>query len=76
MILWFRNAYECARCGERWEDEWSCMCDDRCPVCATEMTPYASEDLSRSPSRAEYEWVLRRKGGPFSLAEVESLLQL
>jgi hypothetical protein len=42
--LWFRNYYRCD-CGEEWEDEWSCTCNDRCPACRTETEPYNSEDL-------------------------------
>lgn len=41
----FRNYYRCEDCGEEWTDKWSCMCDDRCPSCRTEMTPYKSEEL-------------------------------
>ena len=75
MILWFRNFYECVRCGEKWEDEWSCMCNDRCPVCHTEMTPSMSFDLSRNPVGIEYEHVFRRLGRQFSLSEAENLVQ-
>jgi hypothetical protein len=28
-----------------WSDEWSCACDDRCPVCNHEIVPYDSEEL-------------------------------
>ena len=28
-----------------WSDEWSCMCNDRCPVCNHETSPHYSEDL-------------------------------
>jgi hypothetical protein len=41
----YLNYYKCVRCGECWRDEWDCMCDDRCPVCNLEMTPYESDDL-------------------------------
>ena len=37
----FTNYYECS-CGCRWEDNWSCMCNDRCPDCDTEIEPYES----------------------------------
>ncbi len=26
--------YQCS-CGETWQDEWDCLCDDRCPRCNT-----------------------------------------
>jgi hypothetical protein len=46
-MAWFRNHYECARCGSRWTDEWSCMCDDDCQACgARHMSPMKSDDLT------------------------------
>jgi hypothetical protein len=29
-------------CNVQWDDEWSCMCNDECPVCHHEIEPYAS----------------------------------
>lgn len=40
-IVW-RNKYLCD-CGEEWDDEWSCQCDDRCPSCDTSISPLESE---------------------------------
>lgn len=46
-MAWFRNRYNCDRCGGEWFDEWSCMCDDDCPHCgARHMSPSDSEDLT------------------------------
>ena len=42
---WYLNHYKCAECGTEWDDEWDCMCNDRCPVCRAETEPYASEEL-------------------------------
>ena len=67
-MAWFCNYYKCARCGSKWEDEWSCMCDDACPHCGDRhMSPYESADLTeiieercgefvalRSPDSAEH----------------------
>jgi hypothetical protein len=45
-MAWFRNHYDCDRCGGSWSDEWSCTCDDDCPACgARHMSPTESEDL-------------------------------
>jgi hypothetical protein len=42
----FLNHYKCDRCGEEWQDEWSCMVDDDCPACgARHMSPHHSEEL-------------------------------
>jgi len=46
-MAWFLNHYTCARCGHGWIDEWSCMCDDDCPLCgARHMSPVESDDLT------------------------------
>jgi hypothetical protein len=42
----YRNHYHCDRCDVEWEDEWSCMCNDRCPRCNVETEPYQSDDLT------------------------------
>ena len=36
-MAWYIKYYECSKCGELWQDEWDCLCDDRCPVCNTSM---------------------------------------
>ena len=46
-MAWYRNYYKCARCDHKWEDQWSCMCDDDCPDCgARHMSPYDADDLT------------------------------
>jgi len=56
-MAWYRNYYECARCGHRWRDKWSCMCDDDCRSCgARHMSPYNSDDLTE---------VIKEDGGEF-----------
>ena len=46
-MAWCRNFYHCTDCGTHWEDEWSCCCDDECPVCGSgDWSPYESEDLT------------------------------
>lgn len=46
-MAWFRNHYRCGKCGTNWADEWSCMCDDDCPVCgARHWSPVRSDDLT------------------------------
>lgn len=41
--LKFRMSYECL-CGETWEMEHDCCCNDRCPKCDTEIEPYEVVD--------------------------------
>jgi hypothetical protein len=41
----FRNYYRCPYDGAAWIDEWSCMCNDRCPTCRAEIEPYDTEDI-------------------------------
>jgi hypothetical protein len=44
----FRNHYR--HCGQEWTDDWSCQCNDRCPVCRKEIEPYQSDDLTEVAS--------------------------
>jgi hypothetical protein len=39
----FRNYYRCPYDGALWIAEWSCMCNDRCPICRAEIEPHDSE---------------------------------
>ena len=49
----FINYYRCnhedsLESGEpliEWHDNWSAMCNDRCPVCNHEVEPYNSEEI-------------------------------
>lgn len=47
----FRNHYHCDDCDVEWQDDWSCMCNDRCPSCNKEIEPYESEDLAKNSHR-------------------------
>jgi len=40
----YRMSYKCT-CGEKWEMEHDCCCNDRCPKCDTEIEPHNLEDL-------------------------------
>jgi hypothetical protein len=59
-MAWFLNNYRHEDCDAEWTDEWSCMCNDRCPTCDHEIEPYDSEDLSiiveESPTEG---WIVR-----------------
>jgi regulator of RNase E activity RraB len=44
--MWFRNKYHHDECAVSWQDEHSCMCNDRCPSCNAEIEPEDSDDLS------------------------------
>ncbi len=39
---WYLNSYHCDRCDISWDDEWDCMCNDRCPKCNSETDPHES----------------------------------
>lgn len=65
----FLNHYRCP-CGAEWSDEWSCMCNDLCPVCDKEIEPYDSEDLSTTVCEVDNEdpeffsvYAHRKEGG-------------
>ena len=41
----YNNYYHCPACDHDWEDQWDSMCNDRCPVCRSEIEPYTSEEV-------------------------------
>ena len=45
----FRNYYCCPYDRAAWINEWSCMCNDRCPMCRAEIEPCDSEDIWALP---------------------------
>lgn len=74
-LWWFNNQYTCTRCGTSWEDECSCMCDDRCPKCDREMTPYASTYIGYPLTEQEFEFARRRLAGDVDLSQVVALAE-
>jgi predicted nucleic acid-binding Zn-ribbon protein len=52
-MAWFFNHFQCVHCGSEWADEWSCMCDDDCPRCGLNLSPYTSDDLTEIIVREE-----------------------
>jgi predicted nucleic acid-binding Zn-ribbon protein len=58
-MAWYRNHYECGRCGHEWDDEWSCTCDDDCPSCgARHMSPHDSDELTEVIDQDQGEFVV------------------
>ena len=45
-MAWFTNSYRCDACDHAWDDEWSCMVDDECPICGTDTSPDDYTDLT------------------------------
>jgi hypothetical protein len=43
-MAWFNKYYRCP-CGTEWQDEWDCLCDDRCPTCDTSCEPYDHAEI-------------------------------
>lgn len=41
------NHYHCERCDVEWEDAWICACDDECPVCGDDLSPYESTEIDQ-----------------------------
>ncbi len=54
-VRWYKKYYVCPRCATEWTDEWSCLCNDRCPKCALEIIPVSWEDKCRPLLRKDYE---------------------
>ena len=49
----YLNHYRCPLDDTRWTDQWSCTCNDRCPVCRAEIEPYYSEELLVGSTHSE-----------------------
>ena len=72
---WYRNSYFCQRCALAWGDEWSAMCNDRCPGCDWEWTPLYSVDLNLTLDKDDYSYAARRLPSPLWPPAVAQLLQ-
>ena len=58
-VRWYKKHYVCPRCATEWTDEWSCLCNDRCPTCDLEITPISWEDRCRPLLPEDYEGAKR-----------------
>ena len=47
---WYLKRYTCD-CGTQWEDEWDCLCNDRCPNCNAEIECDGWEELTPESDR-------------------------
>jgi hypothetical protein len=56
---WYERFYVCSECNTAWTDEWSCVCNDRCPECDCETQPMSSIDLSRTLTQSDYSGAAR-----------------
>src|SRR5215831_5732402 len=61
LMAWLRKLYRHDACGVSWTDEWSCACNDRCPLCEAEIEPYDFVDLSVlvEPGENRRRWTVR-----------------
>ena len=44
-FLRYLNHYRCPYCQTEWQDEWDYGCNDHCPDCNKEITPYQSDPI-------------------------------
>lgn len=51
---WFNKYYRCPECGTEWQDEWECLCDDRCPTCDTSSAPYDHAEIDLNSENKAY----------------------
>jgi hypothetical protein len=68
---WYENRYDCSECNAAWADEWSCMCNDRCPECDCETQPTSSIDLSQPLTEDDYQGATRLISAALGEAFVE-----
>jgi hypothetical protein len=60
LVRWYEKRHKCPRCATEWMDEWSCICNDRCPSCHLESSPVSSRNLSRKLLPEDFEGARRR----------------
>jgi hypothetical protein len=60
LVRWYEKSHLCPRCATEWIDEWTCICNDRCPTCHLESSPVSSRDLSRELLPEDFEGAKRR----------------
>lgn len=60
-------------CHTPWIDQWSCTCDDSCPVCGKEIQPYATE-LNGRITRLVSKGFQPEGGFPEGFKTIEELL--
>jgi len=41
----YRNFYRCSFDATEWQDEWTAICNDPCPLCGKETEPYETGDI-------------------------------
>lgn len=42
---WFIKRYHCPECDTSWQDEWDCLCNDKCYGCGREYEPEEWEEV-------------------------------
>lgn len=47
----YLNYYRCDDCDVEWTDQWSCACDDECPSCGSDYSPYDTDDLGEDENQ-------------------------
>lgn len=40
------NYYQCPKDEIEWADLWTCQCNDKCPVCNSEIEPLRSDEVN------------------------------
>ena len=63
-MAWFNKYYRCSK-GHEWQDEWDCLCDDRCPVCNESCEPYDHAELDEGKPTEIANYPLQSHSIPF-----------
>lgn len=65
-MSWFNRYYHCDDCQTDWQDEWSCVCNDRCPTCDAETVPHDHAEVDiNSQDKAYQDMIMYSKGVTF-----------
>lgn len=70
-VRWYEKYYVCPECATEWADEWSCLCNDRCPNCNLESSPVSWKDKSRALVPEDYDGAERKLRSIYADSEQE-----
>lgn len=72
------NFYRCPKCSHKWQDTWSCACNDTCPHCScNDVEPYESTSIDVGTNVSDFSDAVKafgvdRDSNPYAIAAVKS----
>lgn len=74
-MTWFNKYYRCSNDHE-WQDEWNCLCNDRCPECNQETEPYDHVEIDETPEEKAFHDALVHGQGTTLVSHQDGVLKI